>query len=60
MRRYTVAPMSYTNVIWAATWGLVFLGETPGYLEAGGIVLVMVGSAAASWADMRKQSKSGG
>ena len=43
-----VAPVQYLAVVFAATWGLLCLGEVPGSLEVMGILIVSLGSAGAS------------
>lgn len=43
-----VAPVQYLAVVFAATWGLLCLGEVPGLLEVSGILIVSLGSAGAS------------
>ena len=50
-----VMPVHYTGVFWAVLWGGVIFGEIPGASETVGIAMVMVGSAAASWANLRNK-----
>ena len=45
----------YLAVVFAATWGFVFLGETPGATETAGILAVLAGSAGASYASVTKK-----
>ena len=47
--------MHYLAVVFAATWGFVFLGETPGATETAGILAVLAGSAGASYASVTKK-----
>ena len=51
----SVAPVHYLAVVFAATWGFVFLGETPGATETAGILAVLAGSAGASYASVTKK-----
>ena len=51
----SVAPVHYLAVVFAATWGFVFLGETPGATETAGILVVLAGSASASYASVTKK-----
>jgi len=51
----SVAPVHYLAVVFAATWGFVFLGETPGATETAGILVVLAGSAGASYASVTKK-----
>ena len=50
----TVAPVQYLAVVFAATWGLLCLGEVPGSLEVMGILIVSLGSAGASYASVTR------
>ena len=50
----TVAPVQYLAVVFAATWGLLCLGEVPGLLEVMGILIVSLGSAGASYASVTR------
>lgn len=49
-----VAPVQYLAVVFAATWGLLCLGEVPGSLEVMGILIVSLGSAGASYASVTR------
>ena len=49
-----VAPVQYLAVVFAATWGLLCLGEVPGLLEVSGILIVSLGSAGASYASVTR------
>jgi drug/metabolite transporter (DMT)-like permease len=49
-----VAPVQYLAVVFAATWGLLCLGEVPGLLEVMGILIVSLGSAGASYASVTR------
>ena len=50
----STAPISYLSVVWTTSWGYLVLGETPGALEALGIVLIMAGSGAATAASLKR------